>query len=81
MFFNYILDASAQKGLELSFILEAGREVVRFPNCHECPVASGLGNLTRREVALLHQISDISHNNEISVTSGRDSLQDALQEK
>ena len=20
---------------------------VRFPNCHECPVASGLGNLTR----------------------------------
>ena len=22
-------------------------ELVRFPNCHGCPVASGLGNLTR----------------------------------
>ena len=22
------------------------KKVVRFPNCHECPVASGLGNLT-----------------------------------
>ena len=24
----------------------AGRPLVRFPNCHECPVANGLGNLT-----------------------------------
>ena len=26
--------------------LDAFNNLVRFPNCHECPVASGLGNLT-----------------------------------
>ena len=29
------------------------RYLVRFPNCHECPVASGLGNLTIRYHAQL----------------------------
>ena len=34
------------------FVREAGHEaskrVVKFPNCHECPEASGLGNLTSK---------------------------------
>ena len=29
-------------------LLVVRRSLVRFPNCHECPVASGLGNLTSR---------------------------------
>ena len=29
-------------------LLVVRRSLVRFPNCHECPVASGLGTLTSR---------------------------------
>ena len=30
---------------------DADYDLVRFPNCHECPVASGLGNLTNYDHA------------------------------
>ena len=53
---NQMIDAVSPINNQMKFIdlgsgvgqvvLQVTFCLVRFPNCHECPVASGLGNLT-----------------------------------
>ena len=40
------------KPIVVILVLGTSQHLTRFPNCHECPVASGLGNLTTQHLEL-----------------------------